>query len=136
MDLVDEHDGPASRRPPETLGRGHDVADFLDAGEDRAEGDEPRPGCLGDDAGDRGLARTGRTPQDDRLEQVALDRLAEWLAGREQFVLADELVERPRPHTLGQRRRSARRWFFAVRKERIHVTHCAGETLDTGSTRR
>ena len=46
----------------------------------------------------------GRAPQDDRLQQIALDRLAQRLARREELLLADELVEGARPHPLGQRR--------------------------------
>ena len=67
-------------------------------------GDEVRLRHLGDDARQRRLAGAGRSPQDDRLEQVALDRLAQRPAGREDLVLADDLVERARPHPLGERR--------------------------------
>ena len=42
---------------------------------------------------ERRLAGAGRAPEDDRLQQVALDRLAQRPAGREQLLLADELVE-------------------------------------------
>ena len=110
---------PVVRRMP--LGFGHDLADFLDAGQDRAERDEPRLGRVGDDAGQRGLAGAGRPPQDDRLQQVALDRLAERLAGREELFLADELVEGARPHPLGQRRRTpAARGNGFFGKQRVH----------------
>jgi hypothetical protein len=45
------------------------------------------------------------SPQDDRLQQIPLDGFAQRLAGREQILLADELVERARPHPFGERRR-------------------------------
>ena len=61
-------------------------------------------GRLGDQARERGLAGAGRAPEDDRLQQVALDGLAQRLPGRQQILLADELVERARPHALGERR--------------------------------
>ena len=49
--------------------------------------------------------------------QVALDRFAQRLAGREQLLLADELVERARPHALGQRRAVRARCAGVVRRE-------------------
>ena len=102
VDFVDEDDGAAAGGAAEPLGLGHDLADFLDAGQHGAERHESR-GRVGDDARERRLAGAGRPPEDDRLQQVALDRLAQRLAGREQILLADELIEGARPHPLGQR---------------------------------
>jgi hypothetical protein len=62
---------------------------------------------VGDDPRQRRLAGARRAPEDDRLQQVALDRFAQRFAGREEALLADELVERPRPHALGERGRCA-----------------------------
>ena len=59
---------------------------------------------FGDDPRERRLAGAGRSPEDDRLQQVALDRVAQRRARAEQLLLADELVERARPHPLGERR--------------------------------
>ena len=46
----------------------------------------------------------GRSPEDQRLQHVALDRLAQRRARREHGLLADDLVEGARAHPLGQRR--------------------------------
>ena len=77
MDLVDEDDRAAAEPAAAVLGRGHDVLDFLDAREHGAEGDELRVGEVGDEARERRLAGARRSPEDDRLQQVALDRLAQ-----------------------------------------------------------
>ena len=88
---------------PALLGGGHHVLHFLDAGEHGAEGDELGLGQVGDQARQRRLAGARRSPQDDRLQQVAIDHLAQRPAGRDHIVLADDLVERARTHALGQR---------------------------------
>ena len=80
VDLVDEDDRAASGRAADALGLAHHVADFLDAGHHGAEGHEARLGRVGDDARQRRLAGAGRAPEDDRLQQVALDGLAERFA--------------------------------------------------------
>ena len=121
VDLVDEHDRPAAGGPPDALGLGHHVADFLDARQHRAERDEPRLGRVGDDAGERRLARARRAPQDDRLEQIALDRFPQRLARREQLLLPDELVEGPRPHALGERRPRRRGGRGVFGEQGIHI---------------
>ena len=108
VNLVDEQNRPPAGGAALQLGRRHDFADLLDAGEHRAELHEMRAGHLGDDAGQRGLAGPRRSPEDDRLQEVALDRLAQGHAGREDVLLTDHLVERPRPHSFGERR--AARW--------------------------
>jgi hypothetical protein len=68
VNLVDEHDRPAACRPAHAFGLGHDLADLLDPREHRTERHEPGFGRFGDDPSERGLAGTGRSPQDDRLE--------------------------------------------------------------------
>ncbi len=120
VNLVDEDDRPPAGRPPEPLRLAHHLADFLDPRQNGAERHEARLGRLRDDPRERRLARPRRTPEDDRLEQVALDRLAQRFPGREQILLADQLVEGPRPHPLGQRRRVHRCGDRFVRKERVH----------------
>ena len=60
-------------------------------------------GEIGDQARERRLAGAGRPPEDDRLQEVALDRLAQRPARREQLVLAVDFVERARAHALGER---------------------------------
>jgi hypothetical protein len=89
-----------------------------------AERYEPRLRRVGDDSRERRLAGARRPPEDDRLEQVALDRLAQRPAGCQQLFLADEFVEGPRTHPLGQRRAGlggAGGGFFG--KERVHGFH-------------
>src|SRR3989442_3021747 len=55
----------------------------------------------------RRLPRSGRAPEDQRLYAAAFDDLAQDAAGPEEVVLADELVERPRAHAIGERRRAS-----------------------------
>ena len=121
VDLVDEEDGAAAEPAPRFLRFGHHRADFLDAGQHGAERDEVRAGRAGDQPRQRGLAGARRTPEDHRLQAVLLDGLPQRPAGPDERVLADEFVERPRPHALGQRRqrrRSVRRLPPGVRRRR------------------
>jgi hypothetical protein len=106
VNLVDEHDRAPAAAAAEPLGFAHHLTDLLDPREHGAERHEPRPGRVGDDSRKRRLAGAGRAPEDDRLQKVALDRFAQRLPGRKELLLADELVEGPRPHPLGERRRS------------------------------
>ena len=94
VDLVHEHDRPAAHSSPALLRRGHDLLDLLDAGEHGAERHEVRLRDLGDHSRERRLARAGRTPEDDRLQEVAFDGLAQRPARREDLFLTDDLVER------------------------------------------
>ena len=91
VDLVDEQNRPTAGRTALPLGRRHDFADVLDAREHRAELHEMRAGHSRDDAGERGLARARRSPEDDRLQEVALDRLSQRHAGRENVLLTHAL---------------------------------------------
>ena len=120
MNFVDEHDRAASRRAADLLGVPHDVPDFFDAREDGAERDKPRLRRIRNDPRERRLPGAWWTPEDDRLEQVPLDRLAERLAGREEIALSDELVEGAGAHALGEGclRRSGGGF---IREERTHL---------------
>ncbi len=51
----------------------------------------------------RSLAGSWRSPEDERADVVALDLDAQRLAGRDQMLLADELIERPRTHAISER---------------------------------
>ena len=102
MNFVDENHRAAAELAG-SLGIGHHRLDFLDAGEDRAEGDEIRTGESGDQARQRRLADAGRSPQDQRLQLIALDLHAQRLAGREDVLLADEAFPGVGPHALGKR---------------------------------
>ena len=103
VNLVDEDDGSPLQLPARVLGGGHHLLDFLDAGHDGAERHEARLRRLRNQARERGLAGARRSPQDDRLQPIALDGLAQRPARREHILLADELVERRRAHPLGER---------------------------------
>jgi hypothetical protein len=104
VDLVDEDDRPPAGSPAPVLGGGHHLFDFLDTRQHGAERHEARLRELGDHPGQRGLAGARRPPEDDRLQHVALDGETQGRAGREDVLLADDVVERAGPHPLGQRR--------------------------------
>ena len=78
-------------------------ADFLDAGGDRVERLEAALGVVGDDVRERGLAAAGRAVEDQRVEAIGQEHPAEQLAGAEEVLLPDELVERSRPHPRRER---------------------------------
>src|SRR2546425_7790406 len=78
-----------------------DLAHLGDALGHRGERLEVAVGVVGDDARQRGLPRPGGPPEDARRHVAAADQLAQRLAGTEQTLLADELVERARPHPGG-----------------------------------
>ena len=90
VDLVDEEDG-ALGTPG--AGLGHDAAEVGDAGGDGGELLEAGVGAAGDDAGEGGLAGAGRAPEDDRGQLAGLDEAAEELAGADEVLLADVVVE-------------------------------------------
>ena len=104
MYFVHEDDG-ARAVLPRALRVGHDLLDFLDAGQHGREFDEVGVGHARDDLGQRRLANAGRSPEDERAGVVALDLHPQRLAGREDVLLADKLVKRARTHAIGQRPR-------------------------------
>ncbi len=122
VNLVDEEDRPPPAMLPRALGFRHHVPDLLDAGEHRGEGDEVRLGRLGDQPRQAGLARARRAPEDDRLEQVPLDGLAQRPPRGEQILLADVLVERAWAHALRERRPAGLGRFRGVAEE-VGVRH-------------
>jgi len=105
MNFVDEEDRSPAAPAAVVLGFGHHGTNLLDAREHGAEGHEPRPRHAGDDARERRLAGSGRAPQDDRLEAIALNRAAQGPARAKEILLADELIECLRAHPLGERSR-------------------------------
>src|SRR6185312_15790895 len=62
-----------------------------------------------DQAGQRGLAATGRAPENHRADVVVFDGQPERFSGTKQRGLPGKFVERARTHTLGQRRAG---WCF------------------------
>jgi len=91
----------SSSKAAAQLRRRHHLLDFLDARKHRTERDELRLRHVGDDARQRRLAGAGRSPQDDRLQEVALDCLAQRLAGSKNVVLTDDLIEGTRANPFG-----------------------------------
>ena len=103
------------------FGLGHDLLDLLDAGHDGGELDEVGLGDARDDLGERGFAGAGRSPEDHRAGVVVVDLRAQRLAGPEQMLLADELIERARPHAIGQRPGAVARTVAA--RDGLEQTH-------------
>ncbi len=103
--LIDEQhrlDAALREGSPRT---GDDLAHFLDARRDGRDLDEAPVRVPADQRRDRGLAGAGRTPQEQRERLVGVDDLPQRRPGGQQVLLADELVERARPHAHGERRR-------------------------------
>ena len=100
--LVDEqHRADALREIGRRLGeRLAHVGQAGQHGRDRAE---LRVGVAGEQQRQRRLAAARRTPQDHRMHVARFDRAAQRRVRREQAMLADDLVERARPHALGER---------------------------------
>src|SRR2546430_17577292 len=86
-----------------------------------------RSGVMSNDAGERGLPRARRAPEDARGHVPATDQLAQGLARAEQLLLAEELFERARAHP-------GRQWLGVAQEERglrhgrhANPTCCGGE---------
>src|SRR5712692_622174 len=108
MHFVDKDDGAlASARF--VLGRGHDVLDFLDAGEDGAEPHEFPTREASDETREGGFAAARRAPEEHGVKVVVFDLHAKRLSRTEKLFLADELVERARAHALRERLMRCRR---------------------------
>ena len=102
VNLVDEDDG-AVAGAGFMLGYGHDLLDFLDARENRAEGNEFGACQSGDEAGKRSFPAARRSPEEHGDKIVAFDLNSKRLAGTEKSFLADEFIKRAWPHALGER---------------------------------
>src|SRR5206468_6736684 len=75
MNLVREKNRPAAK-PSSSFRLVDDLANARHALRDRRERDELPIGVSRDDAGERGLAAAGRSPENHRAHRAALDRLA------------------------------------------------------------
>ena len=104
VDFVHEEDRALAELPAALLRLRDRLPDVGDAGQHRVDGDEVAAGGVGDDARQRRLARARRPVEDDRAELVGLDRPAQQPSRPDDVLLADELVQRARPHPRGQRR--------------------------------
>ena len=102
VDFVHEDDsaGAVLARPFRV---GHHLFDFLNAGQHRGKFDELGVGHARDDLGEGGFADSGRAPEEQRAGIVALDLDPQRLAGRENVLLSDELIQAARAHAIGQR---------------------------------
>ena len=121
MDLVEEQDRARAVRAEPVAGPLEHAAHVVDAGRDGRELLEDGARGLGDDARERRLADAGRAVEDHRRRPVALDREPERRSVGEHVALADELVERPRPDALRERRRLALVRRGRVREEVAHA---------------
>ena len=103
MDLVDEQDGA----PPLSASRSWAAAIAARTSatprHDRRQRLELGADGLGEQARERRLAGPGRAPQEDRREVPAVDGAPQRPALADEVLLADELVERPRPHPRRER---------------------------------
>ena len=119
VDLVDEEHRPPPALAARALGGGDDLLDLLDAGRHGAERDEVGAGERREQSRQRRLARARRAPEDQRMQRAVIERLCERPAGAEEVILSDELVERARPHPLGQRRARQRRFRRPAKSGRL-----------------
>ena len=81
----------------------NDPADLLHPGEHRREREKKGVGVGGDEPPQGRLPGAGRPPEDHRVGAPRLDRGMQRLAGTEDVVLPDELVESTRPHAIRER---------------------------------
>src|SRR5579859_4823759 len=95
MHLVDEYDG-APAGAPCVLCSGHNIFDFANAAEHRAERNEFGMRAPRNQAGERGLAAAGRSPENHRTEIVGFDGRAQRLSRAEQRLLARKFLESAR----------------------------------------
>ena len=102
MNLVDEkHRGLAGAL--ELPGFLDDSLEVLDPGSHRGKIYRDGVGGFGDEARQRGLTAARRAPKYQRAEFAGAQHSAQELAGAEQVLLADELVETRRTHSFSQR---------------------------------
>jgi hypothetical protein len=122
MNLIDKQDRFFPGGATAIGGRGHHPAHFCNIALHPAKPLKFRLRQCGDDLGECRLARAGRSGKDDRGKPVRLDRAPQQFARREDMLLSHELVERPRTHPTGERRRSVGlRFRFRLVEEVLHV---------------
>jgi hypothetical protein len=103
MDLVDEEQDRLAAAAQLVLGLRDHLSQLLHPVQHGGEPDGAHAARLAQQPRQRGLAGARRTPQDERFEPSARQQIAQDPAGAEEMLLADELVDRPRPHALRQR---------------------------------
>ena len=92
-----------SAAAPALGGAGHDLADLGPARLHGGQLLESRAGDARDDPRKGRLPRARRPVEDRRAHAILLDRRPQRRTRREDLLLADELVERLRPHTQRER---------------------------------
>ena len=102
MDLVDEQQGLAPALRTREFGLRHRLADVLHAREHGRQSDVGAAESVGHQARERGLAHTGRPPEDHRMRLVRFERDRERFAGAEQVPLADHLGDTARAQAFWQ----------------------------------
>ena len=102
VDLVDEEQRRAPTLAARDLGAVDRLAHFLDAGEDRGERLEPEVRRLGDQPRERRLATPGRSEEQQRPGLPVGERSSQSASLPDHLLLAEELVEGPRAHPLGE----------------------------------
>src|SRR5271155_2778406 len=117
--FIDEDDS-AAPIVARGLRGGHYLLDFLNPGEDRAEGNEIRTRAVGNHASESRFAAAGRAPKKHRANIVALNLHAQRFAGPKQIFLPDKFVGRLRTHAVRQR---ARPRILLLRLDRAKKTH-------------
>ena len=103
VDLVDEQDGALAVQRESVLRCRDARADLGDAGHHCRERRELRADRLGEDSGERRLARPRRPPQEQRRQVATRHRAAERARLADEMALPLELLEGPRPHPRGER---------------------------------
>ncbi len=126
VDFIDEEDG-ARAHAGGALRIHHHLLDLLDAAGDGGKLDEVGMRGGGNDFGQRGLAGTGRPPEDHGAGLVALNGQAQRLAFSQQMLLPGIVRQRARPHPLGEWRRAggAGGGLRKVRREEAHNSSVA-----------
>jgi hypothetical protein len=120
VDLVDEQRGAALVEALLLGGPVEDLAQLRHAPEHGAERHEGGPRLGRHHLGERGLARARRPPQQHGGHAVLAYRRVQDLAGRDQVLLAQHLVERAGPHAVGEGRALGRGALSVL--EQVHRT--------------
>ena len=105
VDLVDEQQRPLAIRMS-VPGRLEHFPKLGHAGEDRADLDEVQIRLGGEKPGDGGLAHPRRPPEDQRRQRPRIQHHAQAALRPEQMGLPDDLAQRRRAQTIGQRART------------------------------
>jgi hypothetical protein len=103
VQLIDEQNGPPAGLLQFGAGFQEQIAHLLDPGGGGVDLAKMALAVLGDDVGQRGFTCARRAVEDHGTEAVGLEHAPQQLAGAEEMVLADEFIDRARPHARGQR---------------------------------